>query len=55
MRKTFLLGSAIAALCTPSLSQSFNAATLDDVVARLDALERSNAKLPVRTPSCANV
>src|SRR5437660_327335 len=45
MRKAFLLGSAFAALCLPSLSQPLKAATLDEVVARLDALERSNARL----------
>lgn len=45
MRKAFLLGTGFAALCATSLNQPVRAATLDDVVARLDALERSNAKL----------
>ena len=45
MRKHLLLGTALAALCTTSLSQPLQAATLDDVIARLDALERNNAKL----------
>ena len=45
MRKAFLLGTGLAALCATSLNQPLHAATLDDVVARLDALERSNAKL----------
>jgi predicted porin len=45
MRKAFLLGTGFAALCATTMSQSLHAATLDDVVARLDALERSNAKL----------
>ncbi len=45
MRKAFLLGTGVAALCAASLNQPLHAATLDDVVARLDALERSNAKL----------
>src|SRR5436305_3975505 len=45
MRNAFLIGTAVAALSLPSLSQPVKAATLDDVVARLDALERSNARL----------
>ncbi len=45
MRKAFLLGTGFASLCATSLNQPLQAATLDDVVARLDALERSNAKL----------
>jgi predicted porin len=45
MRNAFLIGTAFAALCAPSLGQPVKAATLDDVIARLDALERSNAKL----------
>src|SRR5947209_16549880 len=32
-------------MCDTSLNQPLRAATLDDVVARLDALERNNAKL----------
>lgn len=45
MRKAFLLGTGFAALWAASLNQPLRAATLDDVIARLDALERSNAKL----------
>ncbi|HEX9210733.1 MAG TPA: porin [Bradyrhizobium sp.] len=45
MRKAFLLGTGFAALCATALNQPLRAATIDDVVARLDALERNNAKL----------
>lgn len=45
MRKAFLLGTGFAALCATTISNPLLATTLDDVVARLDALERSNAKL----------
>ncbi|SFO36093.1 Outer membrane protein (porin) [Bradyrhizobium sp. Ghvi] len=45
MRKAFLLGTGLAALCATTMSHPLRAATIDDVVARLDALERSNAKL----------
>src|SRR6266699_3626779 len=45
MRKSLLLGTALAALCTTSILQPAKAATLDDVMERLNALERSNAKL----------
>jgi predicted porin len=45
MRKAFLLGTGFAALCATTISQPLRAATIDDVVARLDALERNNAKL----------
>src|SRR5438270_7644158 len=45
MRKAFLLGTGVAAFCATALNQPLRAATLDDVVARLDALERNNAKL----------
>lgn len=45
MRKAFLLGTGLAALCATTINPPLRAATLDDVVARLDALERSNAKL----------
>ncbi|MDH6258517.1 porin [Bradyrhizobium sp. BR13661] len=45
MRKAFLLGTGVAALCATTISNPIKAATIDDVVARLDALERSNAKL----------
>src|SRR6266404_2354359 len=45
MRKKLLSGTACAALCLVSFSGAARSATLDDVVARLDALERNNAKL----------
>jgi predicted porin len=45
MRKAFLLGTGFAALCATTITNPLNAATIDDVVARLDALERNNAKL----------
>ena len=45
MRKAFLLGAAFAALGATSLSQPLKAATLDDVMARLDKIERENAEL----------
>ncbi|MGY0574585.1 hypothetical protein ACTGJ9_028870 [Bradyrhizobium sp. RDM12] len=45
MRKAFLLGTGFAALFTTTICHPLHAATIDDVVARLDALERNNAKL----------
>jgi predicted porin len=45
MRNKLLSGTACAALCLISFSGAARSATLDDVVARLDALERNNAKL----------
>lgn len=45
MRIRFLAGVACAALGLSLPLQSTHAASLDDIVARLDALERSNAKL----------
>src|SRR5438552_8149946 len=45
MRNTLLLGTALAALCTTSILQTAKAAKLDDVMERLNALERTNAKL----------
>jgi predicted porin len=45
MRKNLLSGTACAALCLFAFSGAARSATLDDVVARLDALERNNAKL----------
>lgn len=44
MRNKLLLGTAFTALCLGTVSH-VKAATLDDVVARLNALERSNSKL----------
>jgi predicted porin len=45
MRNAFLLGTGLAALCATSLSQPLKAATLDDVMRRLDKLEKENADL----------
>lgn len=45
MRGRLLAGTACAALCLTLSQQAVRAATLDDVMARLDALERNNAKL----------
>ena len=46
MKKRLLLaGTAGAAICLALAQQPVHAATLDDVMARLDALERNNAKL----------
>ncbi|MGB7540647.1 MAG: porin, partial [Burkholderiales bacterium] len=45
MRKRLLSGTACAALCLVAFSGAARSATLDDVIARLDALERNNAKL----------
>ncbi len=45
MRGRLLAGTACAALCLTLSQQTTRAATLDDVMARLDALERNNAKL----------
>jgi predicted porin len=45
MRKKLLSGTACAALCLVAFSGAARSATLDDVIARLDALERNNAKL----------
>src|ERR1700704_1565318 len=45
MRKRLLASAACAALCLTLSPQVMHAATLEDVIARLDALERNNAKL----------
>lgn len=45
MRGRLLAGTACAALCLTLSPLATHAATLDDVMARLDALERNNAKL----------
>jgi predicted porin len=45
MRKQLLSGTACAALCLISFSGAARAATLDDVMARLDKIERENAEL----------
>jgi predicted porin len=45
MRRLLLSGTACAALCVSLTFGPAKAASLDDVMARLDALEKSNAKL----------
>ncbi|WP_083632700.1 porin [Bradyrhizobium sp. NAS96.2] len=45
MKKRLLAGTASAAMCLALTQGPIHAATLDDVMARLDALERNNAKL----------
>jgi predicted porin len=45
MRKQLLSGTACAALCLISFSGAARSATLDDVMARLDKIERENAEL----------
>jgi predicted porin len=45
MRNSFLSGTACAALCLVSFSGAARSATLDDVMARLDKIEKENAEL----------
>src|SRR3982074_55378 len=45
MRNKLLSGTACAALCLISFSGAARSATLDDVMARLDKIERENAEL----------
>src|SRR4030088_3723459 len=45
MRNKFLSGTACAALCLVSFGGASKAATLDDVMARLDKIEKENAEL----------
>ena len=45
MKKRLLAGTASVAVCLALMQGPMQAATLDDVMARLDALERNNAKL----------
>src|SRR6202048_3168699 len=45
MRNQLLSGTACAALCLVSFSGAARSATLDDVMARLDKIERENAEL----------
>ncbi|MGA7805001.1 porin [Bradyrhizobium sp.] len=45
MRHGFLSGTALAALCLLSCGATARAATLDDVMARLDKIEKENAEL----------
>jgi predicted porin len=55
MRNKLLSGTACAALCLISFNGASKAATLDDVMARLDKIERENAELrqKVRSLSAA--
>jgi predicted porin len=45
MKKSLLSGTACAALCLISFSGAARSATLDDVMARLDKIEKENAEL----------
>ena len=44
-RNALLSGTACAALCLVSFSGAARSATLDDVMARLDKIEKENAEL----------
>src|ERR1700719_5155634 len=51
MRNKLLTGTACAALCLVSFSGAARSATLDDVMARLDKIERENAELRAKVRS----
>jgi predicted porin len=51
MRNKLLSGTACAALCLFSFSGAARSATLDDVMARLDKIERENAELRAKVRS----
>src|SRR6266849_1298358 len=51
MRNSFLSGTACAALCLFSFSGAARSATLDDVMARLDKIEKENAELRAKVRS----
>ena len=51
MRKKLLSGTACAALCVISFGGTARSATLDDVMARLDRIERENADLRAKVKS----
>src|SRR6266404_4496452 len=51
MRNTLLSGTACAALCLVSFSGAARSATLDDVMARLDKIEKENAELRAKVRS----
>src|SRR5229473_1734431 len=51
MRNSFLSGTACAALCLVSFSGAARSATLDDVMARLDKIEKENAELRAKVRS----
>jgi predicted porin len=51
MRNKLLSGTACAALCLVSFGSGARAATLDDVMARLDRIEKENAELRAKVRS----
>src|ERR1700737_973424 len=51
MRNKLLSGTACAALCLVSFSGAARSATLDDVMARLDKIEKENAELRAKSGS----
>src|SRR6202035_4916113 len=51
MRNRLLSGTACAALCLVSFSGAARSATLDDVMARLDKIEKENAELRAKVRS----
>src|SRR5215470_17530452 len=48
MKRSLLSGTACAALCLIAFNGTARAATLDDVMARLDKIERENAELKAK-------
>jgi predicted porin len=54
MRNKLLSGTACAALCLVSFSGAARSATLDDVMARLDKIEKENAELRARVRSLSS-
>src|SRR3977135_1006024 len=51
MKNRLLTGTACAALCLLSFSGAARSATLDDVMARLDKIEKENAELRAKVRS----
>src|ERR1700712_3205988 len=51
MRNALLSGTACAAICLVSFSGAARSASLDDVMARLDKIERENAELRAKVRS----
>src|SRR5258708_18357943 len=51
MKNKLLSGTACAALCLVSFSGAARSATLDDVMARLDKIEKENAELRAKVRS----
>jgi predicted porin len=54
MRNKLLSGTACAALCLMSFGGAARAATLDDVMARLDKIEKENAELRAKVRSLSS-